>query len=168
MIQIERAAIPNENSFTRFTLRSCAAGALAVLFCAVALGSASAAESESAAMADAAPTSTEPSTPAAEATSDAAVDPGDGSVPAPAPEASAMGSDPSAPTSGTSLPESEPTTSGGPYEPWHYNTDYFFGLTRGLWEEEGVSPVLRPVVMIFTLPLDIVILPAAALAGLFG
>ena len=50
---------------------------------------------------------------------------------------------------------------------WRYDTSYFFGLTRGL-SRAGVSESRRPYVMSITIPLDILILPGAALSGLFG
>ena len=56
---------------------------------------------------------------------------------------------------------------GGLYEPWHYNTDYFFGLTRGL-PESGASERSQPYWMVLTIPADVITLPGAALAGLFG
>ncbi len=50
---------------------------------------------------------------------------------------------------------------------WRYDTDYFFGLTRGL-PESGLRPRCRPYVVPFTIVLDLVTLPGAALSGLFG
>lgn len=50
---------------------------------------------------------------------------------------------------------------------WRYNTDYLFGVTRGLRDQaiplwcEGASWVV-------TVPIDIANLPFTALAGLFG
>jgi hypothetical protein len=54
-----------------------------------------------------------------------------------------------------------------PVVPWQYQTDYYFGLTRGLREEVD-SPIGRGCAMVGTIVLDVFILPAAALAGLFG
>ncbi len=53
------------------------------------------------------------------------------------------------------------------YEPWHYNTDYYFGLTRGL-PESGAPERTHPYWMVLTIPMDVITLPGAALAGLFG
>jgi hypothetical protein len=54
-----------------------------------------------------------------------------------------------------------------PVVPWQYQTHYYFGLTRGLREEVD-SPIGRGCAMVGTVVLDVFILPAAALAGLFG
>ena len=56
----------------------------------------------------------------------------------------------------------------GEQNPWRYNTDYLFQLTRGL-EEAGVRRrwgriLLQPL----TAPIDLVALPFTALGGLFG
>ncbi len=85
-------------------------------------------------------------------------------------EAVAGSAEPAAASISAADPDASERSSslGGLYEPWRYDTGYFFGLSRGLWEEEGLSPGFRPAVLCLTLPLDLVILPAAALAGLFG
>lgn len=54
-----------------------------------------------------------------------------------------------------------------PTKPWAYDTIYFFALTRGL-DEERLSTWGRRASMVGTVPLDVVGLPTAALAGLFG
>lgn len=54
-----------------------------------------------------------------------------------------------------------------PTKPWAYDTSSFFALTRGL-DEETDSDWGRRASMVGTVPLDVVALPAAALAGLFG
>jgi len=52
-------------------------------------------------------------------------------------------------------------------EPWRYSTDHFFALTRGL-EEEDLSKTARRWVMVLTVPLDAMMVPTAAIAGLYG
>ncbi len=54
-----------------------------------------------------------------------------------------------------------------PTKPWSYDTVYFFGLTRGL-DDEPLSTWGRRASMVGTVPLDVMGLPGAALAGLFG
>jgi hypothetical protein len=54
-----------------------------------------------------------------------------------------------------------------PTKPWAYATSYYFALTRGL-EAEGLTGVRRGFAMVGTVPMDILTLPGAALAGLFG
>lgn len=54
-----------------------------------------------------------------------------------------------------------------PHPAWHYDTDYFFGLSRGLFRED-VPGVVKGLSLIGTVPLDLAGLPAATLAGLFG
>ena len=54
-----------------------------------------------------------------------------------------------------------------PTKPWSYSGHYIFGLTRGLSEEEQ-SAWGRGASMVGTVPLDLVGLPAALFAGLFG
>ncbi len=51
--------------------------------------------------------------------------------------------------------------------PWQYSTDYLFGITRGL-EEQDTRVEFRRAAWIATVPLDVANLPFAALAGLFG
>ena len=56
----------------------------------------------------------------------------------------------------------------GDQNPWRYNTDYLFLLTRGL-EDAGVErPWARFGLYLLTVPLDIADLPFSALGGLFG
>ncbi len=47
-----------------------------------------------------------------------------------------------------------------------YTTEYIFGLTKGLIRST-LEPALKPAVMILTVPLDIALLPFAALGGFF-
>jgi hypothetical protein len=48
-----------------------------------------------------------------------------------------------------------------------YNASYIFGMTRGVaWST--ISPALKPLLFVLTVPLDIVLLPFAAIGGLFG
>lgn len=48
-----------------------------------------------------------------------------------------------------------------------YNSEYIFALTRGL-ADSSMHPAGKVPLFIFTLPLDVVFLPFAAIAGLFG
>ena len=52
-------------------------------------------------------------------------------------------------------------------EGWHYETGYLFGVTRGL-PEAGVRDGWCYPAMVLSVPFDLVTLPIAALAGLFG
>jgi hypothetical protein len=57
----------------------------------------------------------------------------------------------------------------GPYndqEREHYNSDYLFGMTRGVAHSTMV-PALKAPLFLFTIPLDIVFLPFAAIGGFF-
>lgn len=63
--------------------------------------------------------------------------------------------------------ELSPTEGNPMAEPWSYNTEYFFGLTRGL-PDAGCTGSCRPWVIPWTAVTDVVTLPGAALAGLFG
>jgi len=47
-----------------------------------------------------------------------------------------------------------------------YSTEYIFGMTKGLMRST-LEPALKPVVMLLTVPLDIVFLPFAAIGGFF-
>lgn len=55
-----------------------------------------------------------------------------------------------------------------PTESWAYETDYYFALTRGLTYAGVESRVARGFAMLGTVPMDIVTLPGAMLAGLWG
>ena len=50
---------------------------------------------------------------------------------------------------------------------WRYNTEYIFGVTRGL-KNENIPPMCERAAWILTVPFDIANLPFTALAGLFG
>ena len=50
---------------------------------------------------------------------------------------------------------------------WHYNSDYLFGLSRRV-ASGGAIPAVRPILFLFTFPLDLVLLPLAAIGGFFG
>jgi hypothetical protein len=50
---------------------------------------------------------------------------------------------------------------------YHYNSDYLFGLSRAV-AGSTLSPALRPVLFLVTVPLDVALLPMAAIGGLFG
>lgn len=54
-----------------------------------------------------------------------------------------------------------------PNPPWRYDTQYFFGLSRGLFHED-ISGAVKGVSLIGTVPLDLTGLPIAVCAGLFG
>ncbi len=51
--------------------------------------------------------------------------------------------------------------------PWRYSTDAIFGLTRGL-QDEGFHRGVWIALGFLTVPLDLAILPAAAVGGLYG
>ncbi len=50
---------------------------------------------------------------------------------------------------------------------WHYNTEYLFGVTRGLMDQ-NIPPWCEGAAWVVTVPFDIANLPFTALAGLFG
>ncbi len=50
---------------------------------------------------------------------------------------------------------------------WRYNTEYLFGVTRGL-KDQNIAPWCEGAAWVVTVPLDIVNLPFTTLAGLFG
>ena len=54
-----------------------------------------------------------------------------------------------------------------PHPPWKYGTYYLFGLSRGLFREDGPIGV-KGVGLLGTVPLDLVGLPFAALGGFYG
>ena len=54
-----------------------------------------------------------------------------------------------------------------PHSPWKYGTDYFFGLSRGLFRED-VPTGVKAVGLLGSVPLDLVGLPFAALGGFYG
>ena len=47
-----------------------------------------------------------------------------------------------------------------------YNSQYIFGMTKGI-AESTLNPGLKPLLFLFTVPLDIVTLPFSAIAGFF-
>ena len=47
-----------------------------------------------------------------------------------------------------------------------YSSEYIFGMTKGVMNST-LEPALKPVALVFTVPLDIVFLPFAAVGGLF-
>lgn len=47
-----------------------------------------------------------------------------------------------------------------------YTTEYMFGMTKGVMRST-LTPALKPVVLLFTVPLDIAFLPFAAIGGFF-
>ena len=70
---------------------------------------------------------------------------------------SGQGSDRSRPLEATF----EPTP-----EPGDYTTEYYFAMTRGLANSTLITPFKVPLFLV-TIPVDIVLLPAAAIAGFF-
>jgi hypothetical protein len=50
-------------------------------------------------------------------------------------------------------------------EPW-YNSDYLFGMTRGV-TNSTIHPGAQVPLLVLTIPLDIVFLPFAAIGGFF-
>jgi hypothetical protein len=50
---------------------------------------------------------------------------------------------------------------------WRYNTEYLFGVTRGL-KDQNIPPWCEGAAWVVTVPFDIANLPFTALAGLFG
>jgi hypothetical protein len=47
-----------------------------------------------------------------------------------------------------------------------YSTEYIFGMSKAV-RRSTMHPAVKPMVWLFTIPLDIVLLPFAALGGLF-
>jgi len=47
-----------------------------------------------------------------------------------------------------------------------YNSDYIFGMTRGVADSTMV-PAIKPLFFLVTIPLDLAFLPFAAIGGLF-
>jgi hypothetical protein len=47
-----------------------------------------------------------------------------------------------------------------------YNSDYIFGMTKGV-ANSTVIPAIKPLLFLITIPLDIVFLPFAAIGGFF-
>jgi hypothetical protein len=47
-----------------------------------------------------------------------------------------------------------------------YSSEYIFGMTKGIMRSTMV-PALKPVILLFTVPLDLVFLPFAAIGGFF-
>lgn len=54
-----------------------------------------------------------------------------------------------------------------PHPPSAYNSDYLFGMTRGV-AQSTVHPAAKVPLFVLTVPLDIVFLPFAAIGGFFG
>lgn len=47
-----------------------------------------------------------------------------------------------------------------------YNTDYLFGMTKAV-ASGPITPFFKPLLFLFTVPLDIITLPFTAIAGFF-
>ena len=62
---------------------------------------------------------------------------------------------------------SDPARSREEREAWEYNSDYLFGLSRSV-ANSFLEPAVKPFLFIVTVPLDIALLPIAAIGGLFG
>jgi hypothetical protein len=71
------------------------------------------------------------------------------------------------PAASTSEPGERAVAEWDAANPWSYGTDTIFGLSRGL-EENGVTGGARIAVLFVTVPFDLVQLPAALIAGLWG
>lgn len=54
-----------------------------------------------------------------------------------------------------------------PEEKSAYNSSYIFGMTRGL-AESTIHPAAKAPLFFFTVPLDLVFFPFAAIGGFFG
>jgi hypothetical protein len=54
-----------------------------------------------------------------------------------------------------------------PEEKSSYNGSYVFGMTRGV-ADSTIHPAVKAPLFLFTIPLDIVLLPFAAIGGAFG
>ena len=66
--------------------------------------------------------------------------------------------------SGPSLSDMErESASGG----WSYNSEYIFGISKAV-RDSSMPPGAKVPVYVFSLPLDVVLLPFSALAGLLG
>ena len=52
-------------------------------------------------------------------------------------------------------------------EPPGYNTDYFFALSRGL-ADSTLHPAAKVPCFVVTIPIDLALVPVAAIAGFFG
>ncbi len=61
----------------------------------------------------------------------------------------------------------DPARSKAEIDAWHYNSSYLFGLSRGT-ANSALLPAFKPFVFLVTVPLDLALLPIAALGGLFG
>jgi len=51
---------------------------------------------------------------------------------------------------------------------WRYNSDYIYGMSRGLNADRDFGPGAKLTLMPLTLVLDTVLLPIGAIAGLLG
>lgn len=51
---------------------------------------------------------------------------------------------------------------------WSYNSDYIYGMTRGIRDNHDASAGVKITIMPVTILLDTVLLPVALIAGLFG
>jgi hypothetical protein len=47
-----------------------------------------------------------------------------------------------------------------------YSSEYIFGMSKGVMRST-LEPAVKPLVLVFTLPLDLALLPFAAIAGFF-
>lgn len=83
---------------------------------------------------------------------------------------------PATPTTPTT-PTTQTATDSRPLEPRYqprepekeswYNNSYIFGMTRGL-ADSTIAPAGKAPLFLFTVPLDIVLLPFTIIGGLFG
>jgi len=65
------------------------------------------------------------------------------------------------------LPADPPSSTGDVESYEGYDASYIFGLTRSVARSTMVTPV-KPLLFIFTIPLDLVLLPFAAIGGFFS
>lgn len=54
-----------------------------------------------------------------------------------------------------------------PEEPCWYNSSYLFSMTRGL-ADSTIHPAGKAPLYLLTVPVDIILLPATLIGGLFG
>jgi len=68
---------------------------------------------------------------------------------------------------GTRDGELEPKYKPREPEPESYNDDYVFAMTRGV-ADAAIAPAGKVPLYLFTVPIDLVLLPFALIGGLFG
>ena len=97
---------------------------------------------------------------------------GCGSAQAPAPatttaaEATGANTDPTA-EARRARARGQPVSSDLAPRGFAYNSEYIFGLSKGL-AAAPITPVVKPLLFILTVPADVVLLPPAIIGGFFG